>query len=69
MALGTKIMFFMLLVNISTGLLTIALNDRMPDGLQINVVYDESQNIARNEWQGDISPPGVDPSSGWWIRF
>jgi hypothetical protein len=70
MSIGTKLLFFVLLVNLSAGMLAVALADVMPDGLAIGIEYDESDTIDAADFRdGTVDPPGVDPSSGWWIRF
>ena len=69
MALGVKLIFFTLLLNICAGMLALALAPIMPDGLGIGINYDASRNVNVDTWKGSVTTPGVDPSSGWWIKF
>jgi hypothetical protein len=72
MAIGTKIVFWTLLINISAGILGVGLSELYPNnngGLPIGYSYSESEEVARTDWTGEISTPQADPSSGWFMKF
>jgi hypothetical protein len=69
MALAMKLAIFTILFNLSCGMLGVALGGFYPDGdLQIGYTYDETKN-TQNYFNGSVSAPGAETSSGWWIKF
>ena len=70
MALAAKIAIFSLLLNISAGILGVALEPNFgTTSLPIGIVYDEKVNVDKAGWSGNATVPAVDPASGWWIKF
>lgn len=68
MTIAFRIMAFVLLFNISAGILDVALADYFPGGVPIGYDYDESANYA-DAFDGEVAAPGAEAESGWWDKF
>jgi hypothetical protein len=70
MALAAKIAVFSLLLNIAAGILGVALEPNFhTQSIPIGIGYSAELNAQSAGWNGTATVPGVDPSSGWWIKF
>jgi len=68
MTIAFRIMAFVLIFNISAGILDVALADYYSEGVPTGYTYNESADYANN-FNGSVSAPGAEASSGWWDKF
>ena len=68
MAIAFRIMVFVLIFNLSAGMLDIALRDYFPEGVPTGYKYNESGNYA-DTFDGSVAAPGAEAEAGWWDKF
>lgn len=68
MALAFRIMLFVLIFNISAGILNVSLSEYYPSGVPTGYEYSNDGNELDN-FEGTVSVPASDPDTTWYDKF
>jgi hypothetical protein len=68
MGVAVRIMIFVLIFNLSGGLLSVALEPYYPTGLPKGISYNSALDKA-NDFNGSVTAPTSEGSGGWWDKF
>ena len=68
MAIAFRMMVFVLVFNLASGILNVALADQYPAGVPTGYQYNASGNLA-DGFNGSVSAPSAEGADGWWDKF